>query len=105
MPFIKVGQEGKWYKVKDLDGRLMWVYKSLVTSSYDCAVTRTTSSLRVAPGKSKGKTSLGKVHKYMPFKKIKREGAWLRVEDFRGGRHWIYESNVWEPMNTTKLSY
>lgn len=105
MPFVKVGQDGKWIKVKDVDGRLMWIYKSLVTSSIDCAVVRTTASLRVAPGKANGKTPLARAHKYMPFKKIKREGAWLRVEDFRGGRHWIYESNVWEPTNTTKLSY
>ena len=105
MPFVKVGSDGKWLKVKDLDGRLMWIYKSLVTSSYDCAVVRKTASLRSGPGKSKGKTPLAKAFKYMPFKKLKRDGAWLRVEDFHGKRHWIYESNVWEPMNTTKLSY
>lgn len=106
MPLLEVSRKGPWYKVKDVDGKVMWIYSSLVSSRIDCAVVRVPASvLRQGPGKTKPSTPLGKAFKYTPFKKIDRDGAWLHLQDDYGRKHWTYETNVWEALEYSKVSY
>lgn len=106
MPFIEVDERGGWYLVKDLEGKKMWIAKGLVTDEIDCAVIRVKKSvLRKGPGKEFGKTPLTYAGKYMPFKKLQRDEAWLYLEDDFGFKHWVYERNVWEPLAYTRLNY
>ena len=106
MPLLQVGSKGGWLKVKDLDGKVMWIFKSLVSSRIDCAVIRKpTSILRTGPGTAKPATPLARAHKYTPFKKLDRDGPWLHLQDDYGRKHWTYETNVWEPLEYSKLSY
>jgi SH3-like domain-containing protein len=50
------------------------------------------ANLRSGPGTKYEKTWM--VYKYMPFKKIKQQGSWIKVEDVDGDRHWIYKKLV-----------
>jgi SH3-like domain-containing protein len=106
MPLMPIEQKGAWVQVKDLDGQKMWIYSSLVTNDFDCMAVRVSkANLRKGPGVKYPKTPLGFAHKYMPFKKIRRDGAWLQVQDDYGFKHWVVENNIWEPLNYTQLSY
>lgn len=106
MPLAAVEQKGDWIQVRDLDGQKMWVHGGLVTDEFDCAVIKISkSTLRKGPGTQFAKTALSTAYKYMPFKKIDRDGAWLHIEDDYGYRHWVFENNLWEPLAYTQLSY
>lgn len=106
MPLIEVSEKGGWYLVKDLEGKKMWISKSLVSDDFDCAVVKVKKSvLRSGPGKKFAKTPLNFATRYMPFKKLERDGAWLHLRDDYGYEHWVYENNLWEPLNYTSLSY
>ena len=84
MPLLEIKRQSGWYNVKDVDGKSMWISASLVSSRIDCAVVRKpSSSLRKGPGKRFPTTPLRVAYKYTPFKKVDRDGAWLKlVDDF-----------------------
>lgn len=106
MPLMALEQKGDWIQVRDLDGQKSWVHGGLVTDEFDCAVVKITkSTLRKGPGTQFAKTPLSIAHKYMPFKKVDRDGAWLHIEDDYGFKHWVYENNLWEPLAYTQLNY
>ena len=106
MPLIQVKRKGSWYQVKGLEGKKMWISSGLVTSRIDCAVIRVPSSiLRKGPGKRFPTTPLRIAYKYTPFKKMDRDGAWLKLKDDFGYDHWVHESNLWEPLEYTRLNY
>ena len=106
MPLLEVGRKGAWYKVKDVDGKIAWIFRDLVSSRIDCAVIRVSSSiLRNGPGKRFPKTPLGRAFKYSPFKKIERDGGWLKLQDDYGKKHWVFENNIWEALEYSRLSY
>jgi len=106
MPLRGVKQEGSWIQVIDVDGSKAWIHDSLVSDSIDCAVVKVTKAqLRKGPGTMHSSTPLSFAHKYMPFKKLDRDGAWLYLEDDYGYRHWVSESNLWEPLAYSKLNY
>lgn len=105
-PLLDVGRKGGWYKVRDLDGEIHWVYKTLVSQNVQClAVRATIASLRTGPGTQHPYADLPSVGKYYPFKKIGFEPPWYRVEDDKGGRYWIHESLVWRPMKRQSITF
>lgn len=54
------------------------------------------ANLRQGPGTQYEKTWA--VYKYMPFKKIDSQGAWLKVKDVDGETHWVLARLVSEDM-------
>jgi SH3-like domain-containing protein len=106
MPLLEVKYQGGWYLVKDLEGQKMWIASQLVSDDIDCAVIRVNqSNLRTEPDAKASKTPLSVAYKYMPFKKLQREENWLYLQDAYGGKHWVIDSNLWEPLEYTRLSY
>lgn len=106
MPLLALSQKGVWIQVRGLEGKKMWIHTDLVSDSIDCAVIKVSKSmLRKGPGASYSKTALSYAHRYMPFKKLERDGAWLHLQDDYGYRHWVFENNVWEPLAYTQLNY
>ena len=84
----------------------MWIAASLVSEDFDCAVIRIDkTNLRSLPDAGSPKTPLSIAFKYMPFKKLQREENWLYLQDSYGGKHWVVESNLWEPLEYTRVSY
>ena len=106
MPLLAVRQQGDWILVKDLEGKKMWVYRKLVSEKIDCAVVKVGKAiLRKGPGTEFSRTSLSFAHRYMPFKKLQREGAWLYLQDDYGFKHWVIENNLWEPLAYSRVNY
>lgn len=106
MPLLALEQKGSWVQVQDFEGKKMWIFANLVSTDIDCAVVKVSvANLRKGPGAKFPQTPLSFAHKFMPFKKIGRDGAWLHIQDDYGYKHWVVENNIWEPLNYTKLSY
>jgi len=96
MPFRQVGREGKWLRVKDLDGDIYWIYKTITTKAYMCAVIKNNkTNLRQGPGRKFPQVEWSPIDKYFSMKVLKIKGSWVHVEDSTGDRAWVHRSLVW----------
>ncbi|MFZ2633372.1 MAG: SH3 domain-containing protein [Desulfosalsimonadaceae bacterium] len=96
MPFeiLDKDKTGTWYYVKDYEGTIGWIKKSLL-SKIDTvvAIPKTECNVRVTPT-TDGNISF-KAVKGVPFKVMERKGEWLHVQHTDGDEGWIHKSMVW----------
>ena len=96
MPFRQVGRKGKWLRVKDLDGDIYWIYRTITTKAYMCAVIKDDkTNLRQGPGTKFPQVEWSPIDKYFSMKVLKIKGSWVHVEDSMGDRAWVHRSLVW----------
>lgn len=96
MPFQKLTRKGNWYKVRDVDGDIHWIYKKLVTGSFKCAVVKKgKANIRSGPGTQFSKKYLSPAMKYDAFKILKTQKSWAKIVDEFGDTGWIYRKLVW----------
>ncbi|MDH4027805.1 MAG: SH3 domain-containing protein [Nitrospirota bacterium] len=96
MPFKKLAVKGNWYKVRDVDGDIHWIYSKLVTNKYRCAVVRTDkASVRSGPGPGYSRNSLSPAMRYASFKVIEMTSSWVKVKDEFGDHGWIARKLLW----------
>lgn len=94
MPFSKVGVSlsGDWYAVKDVDGDVNWIHKSLLTGKYKCAVVKADGvNVRTGPGTNYSEG--GVANKYFSSKVIGTKGVWVRLRDEY--TVWIHRDYLW----------
>ena len=96
MPFRQVGREGSWLRAKALDGDVYWIYRTLTTKAYMCAVIKNDkTNLRQGPGTKFPQVEWSPIDKYFSMKVLKIKGSWAHVEDSTGDRAWVHRSLVW----------
>ena len=96
MPFKQVGRKGSWLRVQDLDGDIYWVYKTITTKSYMCAVIKNNkTNLRKGPGTKFPQVKWSPIDKYFSMKVLKIKKSWVHVEDSVGDKAWVHRSLVW----------
>ena len=98
MPFEKIGSSltGDWFAVRDVDGDVFWIHKSLLTSAYRCAVVKSeVVNMRKGPGTNYGKVFSEPAQRYDSFKIIQRQGAWMKVRDTWNNVGWIHRDYLW----------
>ncbi|MCH8157569.1 MAG: hypothetical protein IID18_07450 [Nitrospinae bacterium] len=96
MPFKRIGRNGNWLRVQDLDGDIYWVYSKLTTKKYMCAVIKNNqTNLRQGPGTSFPQVVWSPIDKYFSMKVLKIKDSWVHVEDGAGDRAWVYRPLVW----------
>jgi len=92
-PILVVEKRKSWYKIKDFEGDMAWIHKSLLGKIKGVITTKAKCNVRSKPNK-KGKI-LFTVERGVPFKVLKRSGNWIRIEHADGEIGWIYNSLVW----------
>lgn len=96
MPFQKLSKKGNWYKVRDVDGDMHWIYRKLITDKFDCAVVKVSkANIRNGPGTHFSKRHYSPSLKYDAYKVIKRKGKWVKVHDEFGDEGWIFIKLLW----------
>lgn len=98
MPLKKVGVSlsGYWYAVRDVDGDVNWIYKSLVTNQYHCAVVKSEIvNIRTGPGTAYDKKFSEPARRYDSFRVLKTKGAWVKVKDEWNNIGWIHNNFLW----------
>ncbi len=106
MPFLKVGEKNGWAQVKDLDNQTHWVIARVLTQRFGCAVVKTKQArLRRGPSPRSPASEPELVDRYTPFKKIDREGSWVRVQDDHKTEYWVSESQLWIPTVKTTVTF
>ncbi len=92
-PIKVVEKSGAWYRFRDFEGDEGWIHTSLVAKFASVVTIKENCNIRSGPGVRF--TSLGVVDKGIPFKVLKRKGAWIEVEHADGDGGWIYKTLVW----------
>lgn len=106
MPFMKIGEKNGWAQVKDLDNQTHWVIARALTQRFGCAVVKTKQArLRRGPSLRSPASEPELVDRYTPFKKIDREGSWIRVQDDHKTEYWVSETQLWIPMVKTTVTF
>ena len=96
MPFQQLSKKGNWFKVKDVDGDVHWVYRKLVTEDFKCAVVKVDkANIRSGPGQNHEKSALSPALKYDSFKVIETTPSWVKVTDEFGDSGWIFKRLLW----------
>ena len=105
-PFLKLSQKGGWSEVLDLDNEIYWVSNSVLSTRINCVVVKSkVATLRQAASASSPTAELAFADRYTPFKKVERDGAWIKLQDEYKATSWVHESNVWIPMMRAKVSF
>jgi SH3-like domain-containing protein len=96
MPLRRLAKKGAWYKVKDVDGDLHWIYGRLVTGSFRCAVVKVDeANIRTGPGTKYAKTAMSPALRYYSYRVMKMKGDWVNVKDEYGNTAWIFRKLLW----------
>jgi SH3-like domain-containing protein len=98
MPLKHVGTSvtGDWYAVSDVDGDVNWIYSSLVTDEYKCAVVKSKIvNVRTGPGTNYRKKFSRPASRYHALKVLETKGVWIKVEDAKGNVGWIHKNYLW----------
>ena len=106
-PLLELERKGGWYKVKDVDGVVHWIYSSLVTSRFQCMIVKSSrANIRTGPG---GKFPLARypiANRYFAFRKLDSEEAWLKIQSPSGrGPFWIHENLVWQAFRVQSIGF
>ena len=105
-PLIQVGYKRGWYKVKDQDGVIHWVYQATVTKRFKCVSVKVKKAkLRTGPGTKFSYAAYQMADRYSPFKRINEKGDWYQVIDASGNKVWLHESNVWRARKISNFSF
>ena len=106
MPLQRIAVANGWSHVKDLRGQTHWVISKVVSANQSCAVVKVrTAQLLKGSGAAASPADFKVADRYTPFKKVDREGAWVRLEDDYRGSYWTRESNVWIPVRRSRMSF
>lgn len=96
MPLRKLSKKGNWYKVKDVDGDIHWIYQKLVTDKIRCAAVKVDkANVRNGAGTNYSKKAMSPALKYDSFKVVKIAASWVKVVDEFGDVGWIFRKLLW----------
>lgn len=96
MPLQKLRERNGWVQVRDVDGDTHWILKRYTTNKFDCVVVKEREArIRKGPSTKFSIVPNGMAKKYYSYRLLKKEGAWIFVEDAAGGKGWIHRDSVW----------
>ena len=78
---------------RDFEGDQGWIHKSLINKISSIITKKEKSNIRSGPGTTF--KVLFSVEKGIPFKIIKKKGAWIHIQHADGEKGWIHRSLVW----------
>lgn len=106
MPLERMRREGPWSQVRDLRGQVHWVISKNVAGNQPCAVVRVrNATLRKGPGSAAEIAEFKVAEKYTPFRRVGREGNWVRLEDEYQGSYWTRDTNLWMPVSRSRVTF
>ena len=92
-PINVIKKSGNWYEVKDFEGDIGWIHKSLVNKISSVITTNPKCNIRSGPGMEYQILFISK--EGVPFKVIKKKSNWIHIQHAEGHKGWIHKSLVW----------
>lgn len=92
-PFDVLKKSGRWYKIRDFEGDVGWMYGSLLRQIPSVIVKAGLVNVRENPGTNF--RILLQAERGVCFKRLGQKGKWLKVRHADGEVGWIHKSLVW----------
>ena len=92
-PVDTIRRSGNWYKIRDFEGDMGWIHRSLLKKIPAVIVKRTIVNVRKGPGINF--RVVFQAEKGVSFRLLKRKGKWLKVRHEDGDVGWIHRNLVW----------
>lgn len=92
-PLQIIASQGNWYKVRDYENDVGWVYKKLVGRQPHLIVKKKKINIRSGPG-SKYKL-LGQANYGVVFKTLAQQPGWAKIQHQNGLTGWVRRDLVW----------
>lgn len=92
-PVDTMKRSGNWYKIRDFEGDMGWIHRSLLKKIPAVIVKRTIVNVRKGPGTNFRVVFQAK--KGVSFRLLKRKGKWFKVRHEDGDVGWIHRNLVW----------
>jgi SH3-like domain-containing protein len=87
-----VGQQGRWFEVRDVAGDAAWIYAPLTDGRPAVVVVRDVVNVRERPGT--GHPIAFTAERGVNLLVLERAGRWLHVQH-DVGEGWLHDSLVW----------
>lgn len=92
-PLQVVGSNRNWYKVRDYEGDVGWVYKPLTDGQAHVVVKKPEINVRSGPGTNY--RIIAKAKEGVVFRTLARKKGWVRVRHENGTTGWVARYLVW----------
>ncbi len=92
-PLRVLGRRGNWLKVKDFEGDVGWVYKTLTNRRPHLVVKKRLINVRNGPG-TRYKI-VAKAKRGVVFATLKRKGRWVKIKHETGITGWARRDLLW----------
>ena len=93
VPLLVLKTKGSWYKVKDFENDVGWVYRKMVNKKPHLIVKRKKINIRSGPG-SKYEL-IGKAEYGVVFTTLDQKPGWAKVKHEKGLQGWVKRDLVW----------
>lgn len=92
-PLQVIGSKQNWYRVRDYEGDVGWVYKPLTNGRAHVVVKRREINVRSGPGTNY--RIIAKAREGVVFRTVSRQKGWLKVRHQNGTTGWVARHLVW----------
>ena len=92
-PLQVIKSRGKWFKVRDFENDVGWVYAPLTKSVPHMIVKKKLVNIRSGPGKKYKVT--GQAQYGVVFRTLKRDKYWVKVRHESGKTGWVARKLLW----------
>ena len=92
-PMQVMQKRGKWFKVKDFEGELGWVYQPLTQKKAHHVVKVPTANMRTGPGAQYKKVATLKQHDLLQTQTA--QNGWIKGQTSSGQVGWISKKLLW----------
>jgi SH3-like domain-containing protein len=92
-PVEVVHKQGDWYLFKDFEGDEGWIHRSLLSPLDTIVVKRDNCNVRSGPSTDNDVSFVAE--RGIPFKVLKRQGAWVQIQHADGDTGWIHKNLIW----------
>jgi hypothetical protein len=107
MPLIREDRTGDWFKVRDMDGVIHYVYHTHVTRKIRCVAVSARVARLKSPPSPRQPAQLAYIfaEKYVAFRLIEEVGGNYLVEDDQKNRFLLSKLDAWRPIKRVKMSF
>ena len=92
-PLQILGRNGSWYKVKDFEDDIGWVYSKLTSRKSFVVVKKNKVNIRSRPGTNY--PVIARAHKGVVLRTIASVKGWVKVRHRKGITGWVARRLVW----------
>ncbi len=92
-PLRVIGSRGQWYKVRDFEKDVGWVYAPLTSRQAHLVVKKSVVNLRSGPGTNYSVVTQAKYG--VVFRTLKRTKGWVKVRHESGVTGWVARKLLW----------